>query len=315
MNRRTAGWGLAALVLLWAFPAVAKGKAGTSLPPLDGAGSTKGAGKGLRLALLDRAVAGIDIESVTFLRSQLTTALEALEATVVPYAEALDKLPDGLPAGCEDRPECLRDASARLGAGRLVLLSLRSEGLALAADFTLVEGATGQVMGTITRTFVGTTTDWAAPLGDAALALVRPPPGKIELRALVEGATVYVNGALAGLTPLPAPVDASPGRAKVLVEKEGYVPLELTLDVKIGGLARADALLVPGAAPRKGHGGVGPWWLWTGAAAVLVAGGAAVAAVLLMQAGGGPEAELGVFGASPGGAAEAGEVAPGGGRR
>jgi len=293
-------------------PAGAAPRAKVVLPP---AGAAAGdAGKGLRFALVDRAVGAVDIESVTFLRSQLGRALAGLGAEVVPYAVAIDRLPDGLALGCETRPECLRDAALRLGANRLVLLVLRAEGLALIADLALVEGTTGEPMGTLNWRLVGDKTDWSAPLGDAALALVRPPPGKLELRAMVGGAAVYVNGTLVGLTPLDGPVDAPPGRVKVLVEKEGYARVELSVDVRMGAVAHADALLVPlvtAARPPARRGPAVRWWLWTGVALLAAAGaGAGVAAALI---GRGADAELG--GAGQGGAgAELGAFGPGGAR-
>jgi hypothetical protein len=122
-------------------------------------------------------------------------------------------------------------------------------------------------------------------------------PGRLRVTSAAVGALVEVDGAPAGRTPLPAPVEVTPGEHRVKVAKAGHQTFSRTVEVPPDGLVDVPALLValeaPRAKARSDHRTL-TWVLVGTGAAVLVAGGVA-AAVLLSSAGGGQPAADGVM--------------------
>jgi len=80
-------------------------------------------------------------------------------------------------------------------------------------------------------------------------APARPAPAATTVGLIVEsrppGATVKIDGAPAGTTPLTLETIA-PGRHTVLIERAGYQPWTTTIDVKAGERPRVAASLVGG---------------------------------------------------------------------
>lgn len=77
-----------------------------------------------------------------------------------------------------------------------------------------------------------------------------------------------VNGVDVGMAPVDVP--RAPGKYKVVVTKDGFVPHAMVVDVFAGQDPKLDANLVPETTPITKR-----WWFWTGLAAV-VAGGVAI---------------------------------------
>jgi hypothetical protein len=76
--------------------------------------------------------------------------------------------------------------------------------------------------------------------------LLREVQGKVSTIAItsnVEGATVALDGARLGTTPIAHGVRVAAGTGKLLVVKDGYLPFERVIALPGGGLATVDATL------------------------------------------------------------------------
>lgn len=140
----------------------------------------------------------------------------------------------------------------------------------------------------------GIEADRRAEVG-AVLADLDPRIARLDVRADVDGATVWIDGVNAGTMPLPGPVVVDPGTHVVDLRDErlpgGRERREVIL---AGGLTEVLAFVAaappppppsapvepPPAAPEEEGSVWTSWWLWTIVGAVVV-GGATTAAVLL----------------------------------
>ncbi len=77
------------------------------------------------------------------------------------------------------------------------------------------------------------------------LAEVRGKITTLHLRCKVPGARVLVRGSVVGETPLTAPVRLTAGVAEIVVEKDGYVPYRLRLDLRGGAERTLEVALSP----------------------------------------------------------------------
>lgn len=84
-----------------------------------------------------------------------------------------------------------------------------------------------------------------------ALDAARPQLAEIRLACDVEGATVRVGDKLAGTTPLPASVFATPGQVILEVTKDGYEPARKTLDLAKGSAQDLKLALTKKAPPPE----------------------------------------------------------------
>jgi tetratricopeptide (TPR) repeat protein len=96
----------------------------------------------------------------------------------------------------------------------------------------------------------------------------RPDSGTLRVQSTVEGARVTVGGRSIGETPVPVPLSLEPGRHRVVVEKEGYVPFRSEVQVEPGVTTGAYADLEPAVRYRS----VGRGRVWTWVATGLAAG-------------------------------------------
>jgi hypothetical protein len=89
-------------------------------------------------------------------------------------------------------------------------------------------------------------------------------PASLRIESTTSGAAVSIDGIDVGATPLA--VERPSGRYKVLVRKDGYLPYEVTTDLRPGerGSVRAKLNRDDPALTER-------WWFWTGAG-VLLAG-------------------------------------------
>jgi hypothetical protein len=78
-----------------------------------------------------------------------------------------------------------------------------------------------------------------------SLAAVSEHIGSIELSCDVAGASVSMNGVLAGRTPLSGPLRAAAGSVVFEIVADGFHPMTRSLQVSAGGLARENVTLVP----------------------------------------------------------------------
>lgn len=100
--------------------------------------------------------------------------------------------------------------------------------------------------------------------------------GRLTIRCAEPAARVFVDGALAGRTPLPLPVTVSAGAHTLRLEKDGFLSLERIVQVGDGETHVLEVELVaghPGDASARG----GTTWAWvtlgTGVALTVTGGG------------------------------------------
>lgn len=79
---------------------------------------------------------------------------------------------------------------------------------------------------------------------ERAMQTVQQNTGRIELRGGVDGARVFVNDRHVATLPLSAPLRVRAGTAHLRIEREGYLQLVRTVEVRGGGLAREEIELV-----------------------------------------------------------------------
>lgn len=82
---------------------------------------------------------------------------------------------------------------------------------------------------------------------------VRVDATRIALRANEDGASVLVDGAAVGTTPLAEAIRVTPGAHELRVEKEGFRAFSLRVTVPVGEEVAAEATLVSEAAPASGQ--------------------------------------------------------------
>ncbi len=109
----------------------------------------------------------------------------------------------------------------------------------------------------------------------------------MKIEANVSGATVAIDGKLAGTVPFDKDVPA--GAHEITVQAKGYKPFVRKVDIKAGRAMRIDVQLAaverPDTRPTVVTGDDGvhtKWWFWT-IIGVVVAGGATAGAVLATQ--------------------------------
>ena len=98
----------------------------------------------------------------------------------------------------------------------------------------------------------------------------RPTTGTLRVTANVEGAEVHLDDRAIGQTPLTAPVSLAPGRHRLRLERDGYVPFRSEVRVETGLVTAAYADLLPATRYRAIRGRRVATW---------IAGGLAVAGV------------------------------------
>ncbi|WP_187345870.1 PEGA domain-containing protein [Sorangium cellulosum] len=67
-------------------------------------------------------------------------------------------------------------------------------------------------------------------------AAARAKVGTLVMRTDVEGALVFVDGTLRGMTPLPDPLFVEPGWHSISVEHEEHGMTQMTVQIGAGGL-------------------------------------------------------------------------------
>ena len=86
-----------------------------------------------------------------------------------------------------------------------------------------------------------------SPPGHAAAAAASPAAGPTGLlvRCPTEQADVYIDGEVAGKTPLAAPLSLSPGEHTIRVSRPGYTPYIDVFKVKNGQVTKLDVEILP----------------------------------------------------------------------
>lgn len=95
-----------------------------------------------------------------------------------------------------------------------------------------------------------------------------PTTGTLRIRTSIEGAAVAVDGRSLGESPIAAPMTLPPGRHRLTVHEDGYVPFESEVRVEAGVTTAAYAELEPATDYRAVRGGRIFTWIAGGLAAV-----------------------------------------------
>ncbi|MFT5434684.1 MAG: hypothetical protein ACI9OJ_005398 [Myxococcota bacterium] len=90
-----------------------------------------------------------------------------------------------------------------------------------------------------------------------------PTAGMLRIESNVPGATVAIDGNLAGKTPFDS--DVPPGKHVVLVQSKGYAPYTESIEIKAGKWVdlRAELARTSDGNPDEDGGIATKWWLWT----------------------------------------------------
>jgi len=99
----------------------------------------------------------------------------------------------------------------------------------------------------------------------------RPTTGTLRISTTVEGADVVVDGRPIGTAPVPAPLSLEPGRHRLTVTRDGYIPFQSEVRIAAGVTTAAHADLEPATEYRSVHGSRLFTWI-VGGLAVAAAG-------------------------------------------
>ena len=232
-----------------------------------------------RLAVLGLAAQGVDEDAGATLTSLLGTELTRLDRFEVLSVEDVKSLVAATQLaqvlGCEG-PSCSADLGAlgsRLNAGRLVTGTVGLVGEKALLNLTLLDPAAGKVVNRASAE-AASLESLPGEMRAAVLALFGIA-GQLVLWNQVDGAQVFVDERLVGVSPVPKLDLPREGTYTVRVYRDDSTPFEKTVDVRAGEVVRVKvdsvtfAELDARAASRRrwGRG------LLAGGAFALVAGG------------------------------------------
>ena len=100
----------------------------------------------------------------------------------------------------------------------------------------------------------------------------------MSLQVAQEGATVRLNDAVLGESPLELSESFPIGKHILRIQKEGFAPFQRDIVIQQDELTLVDALLEDEALYRPWY---AKWWVWTGASVVVA--GAVTAAILAQE--------------------------------
>ena len=101
-----------------------------------------------------------------------------------------------------------------------------------------------------------------------------PTTGTLRLSANLEGARVFLDGREIGVSPLTDPMELSPGRHELALERDGYLPFRSTVRLEAGLTTAAYADLQPATGYRAVRGR--RLWTWIAGGLAVAGGGAAI---------------------------------------
>jgi hypothetical protein len=90
------------------------------------------------------------------------------------------------------------------------------------------------------------------PLEDA-LTTIQDHLGSLEIDSNADGATIIVNGAVVGTSPLPGAVRVVAGTAQIEVQAQGYGAMKREIDVPPRSSVKATIVVMPVASPDAAH--------------------------------------------------------------
>jgi hypothetical protein len=183
------------------------------------------------------------------LRDEISRLPEVSLTDPAKVARALQARPN-----CLASPACAAAAAKRAGAVKLVLGTVSSLGELYTLDLKLLEAKNGKEIRRLSRPVSGKRDLLLEAVRATAVELVAPERyvGSLLIGAIandvpVPGAKLYLDGKLAGTTPLTAPITGlRPGQHALRVSKEGAKDADLFVDVQFDKVAVVRVDLVGG---------------------------------------------------------------------
>lgn len=190
------------------------------------------------------AVLGVEpVEVPDRLAQQLTDALRKSVRNVSGYkqVQGKDLIEMKMVFGCDgDAPACIAQAGRSLGADKLVVgyarKSIRPTNIEVQLRLIDVKTKTqiGAIDDVVSRSDVGARADaWLGKLFNVAAPVPVPNPTTLYVGSIPSGATVTIDGAQSGTTPLDL-TTATPGKHTLRIELRGYGVIETTVELPAG---------------------------------------------------------------------------------
>jgi hypothetical protein len=195
---------------------------------------------GQRLAVLELKPLGASPDLAHTL-----TGVIAEEAGKIPGFLAISQEEIGAMLGLERQKQmlgcgnesCLAEIGGALGARKVISGSLGKVGVSFVLQLELVDTSRAKVLDRESKT-VTDQGDLLMAARDLTHRLLTgtalDTTGKIKLAITPEGAKVLLDGKAVGTTPLAAPLPMEEGKHKILIEKDGYVSYEATVEAVRG---------------------------------------------------------------------------------
>ncbi|MBK8009930.1 MAG: PEGA domain-containing protein [Deltaproteobacteria bacterium] len=152
--------------------------------------------------------------------------------------------------GC-DEVSCLAEIGGALGADFLITGNISMLGGTFIIQLQLASIAEARIEARISREHAGELKGIFGELRTATRLLVRDLLGKrsglLSVSVSEEGATVKVDGAIVGVSPLAEPVSVAGGLHELSVEKEGFIVFRSDVNIAEGKTVDVHAGLIPSA--------------------------------------------------------------------
>lgn len=181
---------------------------------------------------------GLDAELVTRLEALFRSELDRLATHPLPGRAAMDAAAgkDRKLRDCTGADACLTQLGRALGVDVMVTGAVAALGDSYILDIKAVDVATGKPLRRIaSEPLRGSPDELIDAVRVAAYTLLAPDQlhGAVLVLSDLVGATVSLDGAVVGRTPLPGPLARQPlGRHRLRVEADGYVPFDEEIDVR-----------------------------------------------------------------------------------
>lgn len=194
--------------------------------------------------------------------------------------------------GCNE-VSCLAEIGGALGADFLVIGNLSLVGDTYIIQLQLANIAAAKIESRASREYSGDTKGLFAELRTATRLLVRDllgqKSGELSVAVAEEGATIKLDGAIVGVSPLSEPLSVAGGLHELTVEKEGYVVYRADVNIVENKQLDVTAKLIPSPEFISKYKRDASFtrtlaWIGIGAGAAALAGGVALYFVGASQA-------------------------------
>jgi hypothetical protein len=215
-------------------------------------GPAFGATEKIKLAVMDLGGAhNLPTETVTSLGNAVAETLEGMgpfkAISSADIRQALTFAANQQALGC-DSMSCMAELGGALGADYLVTGGITYVDGTYVSQLILTSVRDSRVESRVSREYRGDTHGLFEELKSLSRMLVRnllgQRSGRLVLTASEEGATVEVDGAILGTTPM-APIEVGGGMHEVLVRKASFVVFRKDVEIQQGGDNLVTATLIP----------------------------------------------------------------------